>query len=245
MISVERENTKFDREQVELIPGYDLISNTNNDHRLICEDFFDVYGNLDDTFLYSTMYKPLNKIPVVEENDVRCINNVVPPPLTEKLLDDQNEQQDHSKCIKNEPSDSEKKVNKIVPKQSRVIRSSNKNKYRKRRSCLLPYHDTRLTLDRPTLRRMTIDDFEEYVSKMIDIEPLTEKEFAEVKRQRRLINNRELAARSRNNRKKEHMSLLNEVEYLRKENEELKETNKSLLDKYMEIKDKYDKISNN
>jgi len=81
--------------------------------------------------------------------------------------------------------------------------------------------ETRL-LSRDDLLRFTSKEFEEYVQNIVKETPLSTEELKKVKKQRRLIKNREYAQTSRN-KKKEHVGQMEtKLEQLSNENAELK-----------------------
>merc|ERR1712137_1282881 len=90
-------------------------------------------------------------------------------------------------------------VQPLVPPQTRTTGRAKpkKTNKRKRRSHLEKYADTVVTFDRKTLLKMTSDDLESFVRKLESQRPITEDEWKEIKRQRRLIKNRESAQASR------------------------------------------------
>jgi len=85
-----------------------------------------------------------------------------------------------------------------------------------------------VTLPRDDLLSMTSEDFEEYIRKIKDARTLSSTEQTEIKRQRRLIKNRESAQSSRNKKRQFITTLKGQLQQLQEENLELKGKVKAL-----------------
>ena len=93
-----------------------------------------------------------------------------------------------------------------------------------------------VTLPRTTLLKISSEEFEVFVSHLVKLRHLSETEYAEIKRQRRLIRNREYASLSRTKRKKESLTATQQVDKLEKENYALRTENSHLKQEIMRLR---------
>jgi hypothetical protein len=175
--------------------------------------------------------------------------SILPQPCPDDLMRDFGS--DMIKTVSHKTHNSNKKIKndksegqiEIIPKKSRNINKRKvKNTKKKRKSNLIPIYQTSITFDRKTLLGMTSNDFEQSVRTLEMEREITKEEWIEIKRQRRLIKNRESASIVRL-RKKEYLKSLNDtVERLTSENEELKKNYKLLENKHKILKEDYKKL---
>lgn len=109
---------------------------------------------------------------------------------------------------------------------------------------------TAVTLPRDKLLELSSDDLEDYVSKILAVRPLSQEEEKDIKRQRRLIKNRESAQMSRE--RKKHMvdDMRDKVSALQNENSrlatrvtELNAENKTLKEEVLQLQSVINKSS--
>eukprot|EP00276_Gloeochaete_wittrockiana_P015547 CAMPEP_0184336190 /NCGR_PEP_ID=MMETSP1089-20130417/4577_1 /TAXON_ID=38269 ORGANISM="Gloeochaete wittrockiana, Strain SAG46.84" /NCGR_SAMPLE_ID=MMETSP1089 /ASSEMBLY_ACC=CAM_ASM_000445 /LENGTH=539 /DNA_ID=CAMNT_0026661147 /DNA_START=82 /DNA_END=1701 /DNA_ORIENTATION=- len=92
-----------------------------------------------------------------------------------------------------------------------------------------------VTLSRERLLVMSSEDLEEFVKEIESRRPLSAAENREIKRQRRLIKNRESAQASRNRKKEQVGEMEGKVDELRRENSALKETMNSMAQEFQMV----------
>eukprot|EP01095_Lingulamoeba_sp_RSL-Kostka_P014095 TRINITY_DN602_c1_g1_i1.p1 TRINITY_DN602_c1_g1~~TRINITY_DN602_c1_g1_i1.p1 ORF type:complete len:599 (+),score=227.63 TRINITY_DN602_c1_g1_i1:137-1933(+) len=119
-----------------------------------------------------------------------------------------------------------------------------KTRKRKRRSHLEVHAETCITFTREQLLKMTSEDFEAAVRELESERPITEDEEKEIKRQRRLIKNRESAQASRERKKKEEEERQRIISDLKEENRSLKAKNTSLEDEVRSLREKNQYLQN-
>lgn len=103
-----------------------------------------------------------------------------------------------------------------------------KKRRRRRKADEEPHVPTALTLEREKLLKMSLSSFDNFVHTISEVRKLTAEELRDVKRQRRLIKNRESAQASRTRRKTEVNQMERQIEELQRDREGLAERVKLL-----------------
>ena len=93
-----------------------------------------------------------------------------------------------------------------------------------------------VTLPRATLLKISSAEFDTFVSHLTKFRALSEDEWEELKRQRRLIRNREYSSQSRTKKKKASLTFAQQVEKLEGENKTLRNENSILQQEVMRLR---------
>jgi len=135
------------------------------------------------------------------------------------------------KCVKTREGENTKRGTKRTRSANMKKKESTSNK----KVAVATEHKT-VTLSRDDLLRFSSEQFEDFVSQVTDMRELTQSEKNEVKRQRRLIKNRESAQASRQRKKSRVDELERRVKDLTHENSLLKENITALTTENTQLK---------
>jgi len=110
-----------------------------------------------------------------------------------------------------------------APAQSAKPEPAKKKRKRRRKKDEPPHVPTALTIERERLLKMSLTTFDRLVASVIETRKLTPDEVRDVKRQRRLIKNRESAQASRVRRKCQLEEMERQIEEMQRERDQLRE----------------------